>query len=203
MTFQQLLGADTFALVLEAERARDQCRPLTATFMRHHVAMQRFMLGGVFFVLPHHRPLLRDRDITLFTIEVEDFMAHESPDGLTPVSNHFTFTGNRERPKYSVSLFETDAKLNENETSLVRALVQADPLMRVACGAWRLEPDDFVEFPCDRNDWPVHVRVLMGISFARLSESAAALKKYHERSRAAKNKQVCGYPQSSNLRSAQ
>lgn len=171
-------SADTFALVLATERARKPCEELTGAMLGRHVAAQRRKLGGVFYVLPHQRPLLKELDTVLFVAEIGGFLAHESKNGRDPAPNDFEYAGFKETPVYSLCDCASGKPLDSDDDKRVRRLIKHEPLLRAAFGATRDQPHDFIEFPCDRNAFPAVVRVVVGISVARVTASAPSLLKY-------------------------
>lgn len=178
-----LESKDTFALVLATERARKPCAELTGAMLGRHVAAQRRQLGGIFYVLPHQKPMLRELDTVLFIAEIGGFLAHESKNGSDPAPNDFEYAGFRETPVYSLCDAVLGQPLDKEDDKRVRRLIAHEPLLRAACGATRDHPDDFTEFPCDRNAFPVTVHVVVGLSVARATVSAPALLKYRAKHR--------------------
>lgn len=175
---QMLESADTFALVLAAERARKPCIELTGAMLGRHAAMQRRKLGGLFYVLPHQKPLLKELDTLLFVAEIGGFLAHESKNGRDPAPNNFEYAAFRETPVYRLCDAASGKALDSADDKRLRRLIKPEPLLRAAAGATRDHPDDFTEFPCDRNAFPVVVRVVVGLSLARATASAPELLQY-------------------------
>ena len=155
------------ALMLEHTKA------LVGKFIKEQRRTQR----DVFYLLHHHDRFIYEYDCVLLVADVFGFLTHESPDGLTPVADHFEYDGPKE-PAYQLRSFEDGQRVPSHFSILFKSFICPTKLLEVARLATRHFVQDFTEHPADSNTFKVTVHVVVGLHRARVAHFAPGLRSY-------------------------
>jgi len=149
----------------------------TKALVGKFIKAQRRTQRDVFYLLQHHDRFIYEYDAVLLVADVYGFLTHESPDGVTPVSDYFEYAGPKE-PAYQLRSFEDDQRLPSDISVLFKSFICPTKLLEVAQLATRHFTQDFTEHPEDSNTYKVTVHVVVGLSRARVAHYAPSLRAY-------------------------